>query len=428
VLNVTTQTWMDEKNSSWPVWWHYAVVCVPDQLDRNIADNAFMYIDGGDMNEGVPQNVYSVISYASMRAGIVSVHLQQIPNEPITFADGKRRSEDALIAYTWSHFLNETDAPNWLARLPMTKSAVRVMDAVQAFIPTLKLGLNITNFIVSGASKRGWTTWTTGILDQPRVRAIVPIVMPILNMIPNLNHHYQAYGGWSFALSDYLDMGLMGHLNADPNFAKMGDIIDPFSYLDRLTLPKFVIMSTGDEFFVPDSTQFFYKNLTGETHLFLAPNAEHSCATSIFDIMDTVVSWLTMMLYNRPRPVYSFDIVKSNTTASITMLTDTPPSSVLMWHARTLPGDKLRDFRLVICYQLPECLQPVIWFPEPILPTNSSGMYKYTYSMPKPESGWVGFLFEVYWPQPDLYDFRITSELNVIPDVMPFPPCGDHCQ
>jgi PhoPQ-activated pathogenicity-related protein len=33
-----------------------------------------------------------------------------------------------------------------------------------------------------------------------RIVGAVPIVMPIANMVPNINHQYEVYGGWSFAL------------------------------------------------------------------------------------------------------------------------------------------------------------------------------------------------------------------------------------
>ena len=38
--------------------------------------------------------------------------------------DGKERTEDGIIAYTWEKFLKGGD-DQWPARLPMTKSAVR---------------------------------------------------------------------------------------------------------------------------------------------------------------------------------------------------------------------------------------------------------------------------------------------------------------
>lgn len=61
---------------------------------------------------------------------IFNLDLQDIPNQPIIFsADPKKkhRSEDAMIAFTWAHFINDTKSPYWLARMPMTKAGVRAM-------------------------------------------------------------------------------------------------------------------------------------------------------------------------------------------------------------------------------------------------------------------------------------------------------------
>ena len=62
----------------------------------------------------------------------------------------------------------------------MTKAAVKAMDAVTEF--TAPKGGKITRYMVAGASKRGWTTWTTAAVDK-RVFAAVPIVMVSLNKI-----------------------------------------------------------------------------------------------------------------------------------------------------------------------------------------------------------------------------------------------------
>jgi len=48
----------------------------------------------------------------------------QVPNEPFVFAEDpqrKERSEDAIIAWTWSHFGKRPQDSEWLLRLPMTK-------------------------------------------------------------------------------------------------------------------------------------------------------------------------------------------------------------------------------------------------------------------------------------------------------------------
>ena len=67
----------------------------------------------------------------------------------------------------------------------MTKASVRAIDTVNAFMSSensppeiIDLNAYITQFIVSGASKHGWTTWTTSSVDVRGI-AIVPVVMDL---------------------------------------------------------------------------------------------------------------------------------------------------------------------------------------------------------------------------------------------------------
>ena len=59
-----------------------------------------------------------------------------------------------------------------------------------------------------------WTTWTVGAVD-PRVIAIIPIVMDELNFLENLKHHYRSLAGWTFAFKDYYEVGIPSYLQ-DP--------------------------------------------------------------------------------------------------------------------------------------------------------------------------------------------------------------------
>ena len=127
-----------------------------------------------------------------------------VPNQPLTFAgEEEPRWEDAIIAYTWDKYLTTGDE-KWPLRLAMTKSAVAAMDAIQSILVE-KEGEEILKFVVSGASKRGWTTWTAGAVDN-RVEAIVPVVIDLLNLEPSFKHHWRAYGFWAPAIQDYVDM------------------------------------------------------------------------------------------------------------------------------------------------------------------------------------------------------------------------------
>ena len=112
---------------------------------------------------------------------------------------------------------------------------------------------NPSQFIVGGASKRGFTTWAVGAVD-PRVMGIVPIVMDELNFVKNMHHHFRAYGGWSFALDDFYKMNITDMLD-EPKFQEMQDTIDVYAFKDKLLMPKLVISASGDEFFILDNTR-----------------------------------------------------------------------------------------------------------------------------------------------------------------------------
>jgi len=124
----------------------------------------------------------------------------------------------------------------------MTKGAVRAMDAVEAF--TSQEGMpTISKWLVAGASKRGWTTWTVGVCVPDRVVAIVPMVLDELNFVHNIHHHRRAYGGWSFALKDYWRLNFTSKIDL-PQTADMMKIIDPINYYDELaSMPKLVLSS-----------------------------------------------------------------------------------------------------------------------------------------------------------------------------------------
>lgn len=114
----------------------------------------------------------------------------------------KSRGEDALIAYTWDHFLKDPSKPEWLVRFPMVKASLRAMDAMTEFVATKhsELGAQLDYYTVAGASKRGWTTWLVGAVDPARVMAIAPIVLDAINFVEFSHHQWKSYGGWGYAL------------------------------------------------------------------------------------------------------------------------------------------------------------------------------------------------------------------------------------
>lgn len=307
------------------LWWHYLVVVVPDNLQYT--RNASLYITGGSNTNSPPDKVNEDILVAvtlATTAGVVCGTLFQVPNEHMIFAEDpiqKSRSEDAIIAYTWDRFVKYPDQPEWLVRFPMVKASLRAMDAVTEFVAQKlpELGCQLDYYSVAGASKRGWTSWLVGAVDPARVQLIVPIVLDAINFVAVEHHHFRSYGGWSWALHDYTEMNIMARID-DPNMYKLQQQEDPYFFRERLTMPKLVVNAVMDEFQQPDDTRYWWNDMPNPKHFIMTPNAEHSEATGILEIVPDISAWLQHHLSSTVVPTFTWTI--SNTTGEIVATLD----------------------------------------------------------------------------------------------------------
>lgn len=127
--------------------------------------------------------------------------------------------------------------------------------------------------MVSGASKRGWTTWLTGASDK-RVVAIAPMVIDILNMPVSLEYQIKSWGDYSVQIEDYVKLGIPQSANT-PGGSAITTMIDPYSYRRKLTMPKMIFMGTNDEYWVVDNIKNYLKDIPGNNMLHYVPNAGH---------------------------------------------------------------------------------------------------------------------------------------------------------
>ncbi len=68
-------------------------------------------------------------------------------------------------------------------------------------------------------------------------------------------------------------------------------------------------------------------------------------------------------------------------------------------------------------------MQPTLWFPQ-ALPRQSDGTY--VAKQGAPAVGWTGFLIELYYAiqvNNRTLNWRISTEVNIVPDVFPFAAC-----
>lgn len=398
VLRLTSQRWRTAAEVDNPVWEHWLSIVRPDSV---VSSTGFLFINGGSNGSSPPRRPDPSIAALAVSSHSVTAELSQVPNQPLVFAgDGKKRSEDAIIAYSWDKSLHGGD-DDWPLRLPMTKAAVRALDTITAFSKTSAGGsISVDRFVVAGGSKRGWTTWTTAAVDK-RVVAIAPLVIDMLNIEKSFVHHYRAYGFWAPAVKDYQDLNLMDAMGSKP-YRQLMKTVEPFSYRDRLALPKYIVNASGDQFFLPDSSQFYWSALKGEKYLRYVPNANHSLAGT--DVQESVLAFYDSIVNGAPRPQLSW---KFERNGSIRVVTRTKPTAVTLWQAT---NPKARDFRV-----------DSIGKAYKASPLSDLGDGLYEAKAGKPSSGYTAFFIELTYPVAG-HVMKVTTGVRVTPDTLPFGP------
>jgi PhoPQ-activated pathogenicity-related protein len=245
----------------------------------------------------------------------------------------------------------------WLARFPMTRAVVRAMDVIQEI--TSSKENNVQKFFISGASKRGWTTWTTAAVDN-RVMGMAPLVIDILNLVPSFDHHYKVYGDWSPAVNDYVEFQIMDWMNTK-EFKKLMNYVEPYQFKELFTMPKLIVNGTIDEFFVTDSWKFYWEDIPDKKYLQYVPNGNHGLTEGYR--YHNIFSFYDRLIHSRELPQMKWHIEKNEFHLDLGIDT---PYNISLWK---INNPKSRDFRI---WEVGRNWKKIV------IKNNKSGKYKIT--------------------------------------------------
>ncbi|MGC9352402.1 MAG: PhoPQ-activated pathogenicity-related family protein [Mariniphaga sp.] len=329
-LLVTSQKWRDY------TWRHQVAVIVPEEIKY---DGALLFITGGSNKDQMPNwkkpddSTIQMMGLVAKKNKAVVAVVFNVPNQPL-FGD---LTEDEIISLTLHNYRNDKDF-TWPLLFPMVKSAQRAMDAVQEFSQET-LNHKINRFLVSGASKRGWTTWLTGASD-PRVEAIAPMVIDMLNMPKNISYHVEAWGDYSIQIQDYVELGIAQDVNT-PDGQEIVTMVDPFSYREKLTMPKLIFNGTNDEYWPADAIKHYINEIPGENYLHYVPNAGHGLGDKK-QAIQALSSFFAETLQKKEYPKCSWGFEENEQEIVVTIdASEEELAGILLW---TCDSDD-RDFR-----------------------------------------------------------------------------------
>jgi PhoPQ-activated pathogenicity-related protein len=325
-MDVTSQTWQGI------VWKHPVTICEPNRI--RYSKHALLFVTGGSKGRRPSDDDLEIgLSLATLcGARVVTVH--QVPNQPLF--DG--RYEDDLITETWLKYL-QTGDETWPLLFPMVKSAVKTMDAIQEFAKS-EWEDEIEGFVITGASKRGWTSWLTPVVDE-RVVATAPIVIDVLNFRPQMKHQLKTWGKYSVQIKDYSSKGLIVEGKESPREAHLRHMMDPYTYRRQLKLPKLLVNGTNDPYWVVDAMSVYWDDLVGPKYVLQVPNAGHGLDGGLELALSTVAAFFQHQASGTPLPQVSWEIEGEEHGAQLKLQTSQKPLSVRFWSAKS----ETQDFR-----------------------------------------------------------------------------------
>jgi len=358
-IDLTSQVWQGI------TWKHALTVFIPANIQHK--DTVLLFIMGGSIGGRPGDDDRAMARKLATAAQMPVALLHQVPNQPLL---GDRK-EDDLISETFLRYLDTKD-PTWPLLFPMVKSAVRAMDALQE-VAEQKHNTKIERFVVTGGSKRGWTTWLSAVADK-RVAGIAPIVIDTLNLRPQMKHQKETWGAYSEQIADYSLKGLIQVLDEQPE-NPLWNWVDPYTYRDQLTLPKLIINGTNDRYWVIDAMNLYWKDLVGDKHVLYVPNAGHGLDDGREAALTTLAVFAQRTAMQKTLPDLSWVHDDDDGKMRLQIKSTETPKAVRLWVAHS--DD--RDFR------------PDHWNATPIS-VNEAG--DYVAHVDKPASGQVAFFAE----------------------------------
>ncbi|HSF58677.1 MAG TPA: PhoPQ-activated protein PqaA family protein [Candidatus Binatia bacterium] len=328
-LHFISQSWQEND------WEHQLQVYQP----RSVAPNAtmFLWVTGGSARSAH----VSLGLELARKIGAPVAFLYHIPNQPLLES---RLREDDLIAETFVRYLKTKDE-NWPLLFPMVKSVVKAMDVLQAF-GKKEWAESINSFIVSGASKRGWTTWLTAAVDQ-RVRAIAPVVIDTLNMRAQMPRQLKAFGAYSSRLAPYTSRGLVP-IPETPEGQRLLSMVDPWAYRDKLALPKLIVNGSNDFYWATDALNLYWNDLPGNKWVLYVPNAGHNLqrqdkpeSQRLTDLVNGLAAFSRHQMSGRTMPNLTWKHESVDEKLRLTIAATPAPVAARLWVAQ----ETARDFR-----------------------------------------------------------------------------------
>ncbi|EGT7389476.1 PhoPQ-regulated protein [Salmonella enterica subsp. enterica serovar Infantis] len=401
-FNLNSQTWSPQGVVSPERWQNGVDIYIPDSAREK---NALVVINNGSNNNGsgtpvAPTNFNEEeLSRIAIATRTVVISVSNVPNQVLSYQGVTTPlGEDNSVAYSWKLFIGDTHKyQDASLHIPMAASVSQAFRLAKKELTQQ----NINKFIVTGASKRGWAAWLTALSD-PDVGAVVPFAMDLLNTQKSLEHMYQSYGkNWPVAFYPYYNQGIDQQVGTD-KFARLMRLEDPLTYLntdmgDRLKIDKYIINASGDDFYVPDNSHFYYGLLPDSKSLRVVPNSTHNGILSVAE--QSLITFVNRFQEKQKLPEITENVQsRGDGKKELVVNFSEKPVAILQWTAR---NPAARDFRYAC---------DIKYNSVPV--SLATGDNTLSISLTTPDSGWQATYIEATFTD----GYVATTQVYITPD------------
>ncbi|MCI0464959.1 MAG: PhoPQ-activated pathogenicity-related family protein [Gemmataceae bacterium] len=377
-LHLVSQEWQGIR------WEHQLQVYLPTGVKPT--RTMFLWNQGGKASAG--SIAFGMDLAKKLKAPVA--FLYHVPNQPLL--GGK--TEDALIAETFVRYLKTKDE-DWPLLFPMVKSLVRAMDALQAFARQ-EWDIEVSHFVVSGGSKRGWTTWLTAAADA-RVKALAPLVIDTLNMKAQMPYQLRSFGKYSEQIRDYTQRGLVP-MPDTPEARRLWLMVDPWAYRERLKQPALIVNGANDPYWTTDALNLYWDDLKNPRWVLYVPNAGHnlqqrkSGSEDRLRALNTLAAFGYFQIHGGELPHLRWQHTDAEEKLRVTVEAKTAPRAARLWVARA----PTRDFR------------KATWEEQPAMVKGGTVQGEVT----PPAEGFVAFFAEVDYEVNGLV-YHLSTQMRI---------------
>ena len=218
------------------------------------------------------------------------------------------------------------------------------------------------------------------------------MVIDVLNMSTSLQYQIETWADYSIEIQDYVALGIPQQANSKVGQATM-ELVDPYSYRAKLTMPKLIFIGTNDPYWPVDAVKNYIDSIPGQNNLIYIPNVGHDLG----DGKITSQALGAFVAYQNSEQALPevFTEVSKGESGSLKLevkASGQEPIKIELWEAESTEDKDFRDEK---------------WSSKKL--SNSSTSKKNTVSLPK--EGQKAFYIAYHFKSPVNKEFYVTSRM-----------------